>query len=81
MAVYTDGTHLIAANEKELHLFAIEIGLKFEWFQKKRLPHYDLTTVRMMNKAIKAGAKLVTSRDIVLILLKGELDYVQGCTD
>ena len=50
MAVYTDGTHLIADSLDELHAFAAKIGLKRYWFQdaKKLHPHYDITTRRML---------------------------------
>jgi hypothetical protein len=49
----------------ELHKFAQRIGLKREWFQKKRIPHYDATTESMIQKAKIAGAYLVTSVEIV----------------
>jgi hypothetical protein len=53
---------------KELHVFAWRIGLKWEWFQgppQHRIPHYDLTTARMIRKAIDAGAEVVQSRELV----------------
>jgi len=66
--VYTDGIHLIADDLGELHQFAHEIGLKRVWFQEKhRHPHYDLTTKRMRNRALKFGAELVSSRELILI--------------
>lgn len=49
----------------ELHTFAASIGLRREWFQNKRIPHYDLTTQRMRAKAIRSGAVPVGSKDIV----------------
>ena len=66
--VYTDGVHLIADSEKELHDFAKKIGLKRDWFQDHRHKHYDLTTKRMANKAIINGAILKTTREIIFIL-------------
>lgn len=58
--------HLISnASFDELHEFAASIGLKREWYQNKRIPHYDLTTQHMKAKAIKHGACLVNSREIV----------------
>jgi len=63
--VYTDGVHLVADSLIELHQFARKIGLKKEWFQDKRIPHYDLTTTTKRLKAIGHGAALVTERDIV----------------
>ena len=65
--VYTDGVHLIADTLEELHAFAREMGLKPEWFQQKRLQHYDLTTSRAAKRAIKLGAVLITSRELVKI--------------
>jgi hypothetical protein len=66
--VYTDGTHLVSdKNEDELHAFAQNIGLKREWFQNNKRPHYDLTTRRMSEKAIRFGAKMVTAKDIIVI--------------
>ena len=49
----------------ELHRFANRIGLKREWFQNKRIPHYDVTTERMIQNARVAGAYMVTSVEIV----------------
>lgn len=61
--------HMVTDGEaEELHSFAKQIGLRREWYQNKRLPHYDLTTPRKIKKAMAAGAKLVTSKDIVRIL-------------
>lgn len=66
--VYIDKAgHLIADSLDELHVFAINIGLKREWFQDKRLPHYDCTTQRKRNKAIECGATLVESKKIIKI--------------
>ncbi len=64
MSVYTDGTHLIASSTDELHAFAKKIGLKREWFQDHRIPHYDLMRGKKL-KAIQAGAKLVEPRQLV----------------
>lgn len=68
--VYTDRTHLTADTECELHSFAESIGLKREWFQNHRHKHYDLTTKNKADKAIKAGAKLITARQIILMKKK-----------
>ena len=66
MTVYTDGVHLMADEEAELHTFAKSLGLKLEWFQTHpRHPHYDLTTGGMKRKAVAFGAKVVASRDLV----------------
>ena len=39
--VYFDGIHLMADDINYLHLFAQRIGLKKNWFQNNRFPHYD----------------------------------------
>lgn len=49
---------------EELHEFAFKVGLKREWFQDHRHPHYDITTKRMLGKVIKEGAILVPTREI-----------------
>lgn len=68
---YTDGVHLIADSVEELHRFAAGIGLRRAWFQgHPRHPHYDLTTPRKRNQAVRHGARRVTSREIVKILRK-----------
>lgn len=61
--------HMVSTDDvKELHSFAEELGLRRGWFQSSvnfKHPHYDLTTKRMMNKAISMGAKEVSSRELV----------------
>jgi hypothetical protein len=59
--IYTDGIHLISDSGLEgLHKFARVVGLKRSWFQNhERHPHYDLTTNRIRNRAIKMGVKVV----------------------
>jgi alkanesulfonate monooxygenase SsuD/methylene tetrahydromethanopterin reductase-like flavin-dependent oxidoreductase (luciferase family) len=61
--------HMITDGEiEELHEFAEEIGLKRAWFQDHPThPHYDLTESRQI-RAVAAGAKLVTSLELVKIL-------------
>jgi hypothetical protein len=55
--------HMISNDSyHELHDFALQIGLKREWFQED---HYDLTTSRMIEKAKRFGAKEVSSKEIV----------------
>lgn len=65
--ILTDNTgHLVSDSSlDELHLFAKSIGLRREWFQDKRIPHYDLTTARIRARAVGNGALLVGSKDIV----------------
>jgi len=66
--VYTDLVHLVCQDLDNLHKFAQRIGLKREWFQDHpKHPHYDLMG-RMVNRAVKAGAIVVSSREIVTLL-------------
>ncbi len=64
--VYTDKIHLMADSVVELHLFAIKIGLKRFWFQNTKYPHYDLFRSKI-GTAIKAGAKVVSSKELIKI--------------
>lgn len=67
--IYTDGVHLVADTYDELHAFAKKMGLKREWFQQQsRWPHYDLTTKRALNRALKMGVKTVASTTIINIV-------------
>lgn len=68
--IYTDGTHLVCADLEALHRFAARIGLRRAWFQDEggRNPHYDLTTVRMRQKALRAGARLASTRELLAVL-------------
>jgi len=69
--VYSDGVHLIGDSVEELHSFARGMGLKKEWFQScPRHPHYDLTTDLAFFRALSCGAKLVTKKHLVEILLR-----------
>lgn len=65
--ILTDKSGHLVSDESlnELHAFAKSIGLRREWFQDKRIPHYDLTTARMRTKAVNSGAVLVSSKEIV----------------
>ncbi len=67
--IYTDGVHLISSiSTNPLHVFAQKIGLKRCWFRAKSHPHYDLTTEKKTGIAIKAGAKLVSSKELIRAL-------------
>jgi hypothetical protein len=63
--VATDGVHLVADHLDELHAFARRLGLRREWFQDGPRPHYDLTTRRALERAVRAGAKRVSRRAAV----------------
>ena len=70
MAIYTDGVHLVSDESlDELHTFAIKIGLKRHFFEgtRKNHAHYDLTNAKIRKKAIKNGAKTVSTKAIVII--------------
>ena len=57
--------HLVSDSSiEELHEFAEGLGMRREWFQRKSVPHYDLTG-QHYELAIERGAILVSSREIV----------------
>jgi len=60
-------SHMVADTLKELHEFAALIGIKPHFFHKHRVAsHYDITSDQQM-VALGAGAKLVSSSEIVRI--------------
>jgi hypothetical protein len=67
--VYTDKVHLVADSLEELHNCAISIGLKRHFFEgvAKGHPHYDLTNKAILEKALSAGASIVSSKEIVTV--------------
>ncbi|PYS98173.1 MAG: DUF4031 domain-containing protein [Acidobacteria bacterium] len=56
--------HLIADSVEELIEFAVQIGLRPEWFQPKSSPHFDLTA-EGREAAINNGAIELDSRALV----------------
>ena len=75
MAVYVDNLvdhswrhgpscHLIADSVDELMNFALEMGMRAEWFQPGSSPHFDLT-VGGRTVAVRYGAIELTNRDFV----------------
>lgn len=52
---WNGGGHMTCTNMFELHSMARRIELRKSWFQKKRIPHYDLTASKR-KLAIKHGA-------------------------
>jgi hypothetical protein len=50
---------------EELHRFAAAIGMKREWFQSGRWPHYDLTKSRRA-VAVRQGAVQCTTREYIM---------------
>lgn len=51
-------------NVQELHVFAISIGLKREWFQDRSVPHYDLVPSKR-KLAVSNGATEVSAVELV----------------
>lgn len=61
-------SHLFADTQEELHEFAAAIGCRRSWFQdRERRWHYDLTE-SMRQRAIRTGARAVTTRQGVAIM-------------
>jgi hypothetical protein len=56
--------HLAADSVEELHGFALQIGIRRCWFHRGRFLHYDVTG-EQRDRAIAAGARAVTSRELV----------------
>ena len=56
--------HMIADTEAELHKMAAAIGMRREWFQNTRIPHYDVCKSRRQ-KAVELGAVEVTGRELI----------------
>lgn len=52
---WNSGGHMTCTNIFELHAMARRLGLKKAWFQKKRIPHYDLTRSKRVI-AVSLGA-------------------------
>lgn len=52
----------------ELHSIANAIGLKRDWFQDEKTPHYDLCQEKR-EEAIKAGAA-IASRELVVEVIR-----------
>lgn len=76
MAVYVDAAihrwrnrlwcHLIADDEEELHVFALELGLKREWYQtESSLHHYDIPK-ETRDLAVEMGALELSRKQMVL---------------
>ncbi len=75
MAVYVDklvdyswrhgpSCHLIADSVEELIEFAVELGLRAEWFQPRSSPHFDLTADGR-KAAVRMGAIELNNRELV----------------
>jgi hypothetical protein len=74
MTVYVDDSrnpfgnmfmcHMMADSLEELHKFAKKVGLKRQYFQSSRFPHYDLCLSKRA-LALRLGATSCTTRDLV----------------
>lgn len=58
--------HMFADSIDELHAFAESMGLKRQWFQDGRFPHYDLTEPKRI-QAVGFGAKELDRREAVMM--------------
>jgi hypothetical protein len=58
--------HLFSDSVEELHSFAEKMGLQREWFQDKRVPHYDLTeskrAIALKHGAMEATKEIIKSQ-------------------
>jgi hypothetical protein len=71
MSVYLDRIgHLTADSREELHAFARLVGIPRRWFaDRPRLWRYDLLSLQLQGRALKAGAIwLKDPRDSVRVL-------------
>lgn len=70
MRVLFDGVHLTGWPLDNLHEFARQCGLKREWFQDARIPHYDVTGPTVRRRVCAAlerkGLGLLTTRELVM---------------
>lgn len=56
--------HMMADTVDELHKMAERLGLRRDWFQDGRFPHYDVCKSKCAH-AITIGAVEVTSKELV----------------
>jgi hypothetical protein len=79
MAVYVDKlktpyrgmkmSHMLADTPAELHAMAERVGLRREWFQNGRVPHYDLCQAKR-RLVIESGAIEIGRRETVALIRK-----------
>ena len=71
--ILTDGTHLVSDRSfHELHSFAASLSIPPHWFQRHRIPHYDLLGPRRPVQALGAGALAVSTRELVCRAIRKE---------
>jgi hypothetical protein len=69
--IITDGVHVVSRDLEELHRFAAEVGMKrchFQGNRKHRHPHYDVPKFIGWRVLVANGAKLVTSKELLLYI-------------
>jgi Protein of unknown function (DUF4031) len=59
--------HMIADTIDELHDMATAIGMRRDWVQSAKFPHYDVSFTRR-SAAVNLGAIEVDRRELVLIM-------------
>lgn len=69
---YGESCHMLPASQseadlEELHAFALRVGMKRDWFQPGRWPHYDLTR-RRRAVALRLGAQEVDTKAYIRAL-------------
>lgn len=69
--------HMLATDLDELHAIAAAIGLKREWFQDKRIPHYDVTEGKRW-QALRAGAVAIAMGELPDDVLRRRPDGSYG---
>jgi hypothetical protein len=60
--------HMTADTLDELHAMARQLGLKPEWFQDGRFPHYDVSESKR-KRAVQLGAIEETARQGVMRMM------------
>ena len=56
--------HMLADTEEELHAMASRIGIKRQWFQNDKYPHYDICKSKRA-EAVSFGAIEINRRQFV----------------
>lgn len=75
---YGKSCHLLTDGPlEELHAFAARLGLRREWFQSARHPHYDLTASRR-GLALKLGAVELDDRNLRQKLMRDNANRPGG---
>ncbi len=63
--------HLACQDLERLHAFAALVGLKREWFQEGKTPHYDVIGGALISEVMRAGAVIVSRYDLVRVAEEG----------